>query len=46
MKKFIYLNSNKSGIGDRLMDLILVYTYSQYLNCERLYLTWNEEPTV
>ena len=41
MKKFIYKNSNKSGIGDRLFDLILVYTYSKYLNCNNLYLNWH-----
>jgi hypothetical protein len=40
---FIYKNSNKSGIGDRLMDLILVYTYSKYLNCNNLFLHWHEE---
>jgi|LakMenEpi03Aug12_release.lakeMendotaPanAssembly.Ray.scaffolds.fasta_scaffold173929_2 hypothetical protein len=43
MKNFIYLNSNKSGIGDRLMDLILVYTYSKYLNCNNIYLSWTED---
>ena len=43
MKPFIYTNSNRSGIGDRLMDLILVYTYSQYLKCDRLYLHWAED---
>jgi hypothetical protein len=41
MKKFIYRNPNKSGIGDRLLDLILVYTYSKYLNCSSLYLNWH-----
>jgi hypothetical protein len=40
MKKFIYKNSNKSGIGDRLLDLILVYTYSKYLECDYLFLNW------
>ena len=37
---FIYSNSNLSGIGDRLFDLILVYTYSKYLNYDKLYLNW------
>lgn len=42
-KKFIYLNSNKSGIGDRVFDIILIYTYSQYLNCDGgMYLHWTE----
>ena len=42
MKNFIYTNSNLSGIGDRLMDIILVYTYSQYLECDNLYLEWRK----
>jgi hypothetical protein len=37
---FIYYNSNLSGIGDRLFDLILVYTYAKYIKCNKLYLTW------
>jgi hypothetical protein len=37
---FLYNNSNLSGIGDRLFDLILVYTYSKYLNYDKLYLSW------
>jgi hypothetical protein len=37
---FIYNNSNLSGIGDRLFDLILVYTYAKYLNYNNIYLTW------
>ena len=40
---FIYLNSNKSGIGDRIHDLILIYTYSQYIKCDKLYLNWTED---
>ena len=38
--KFLYLKFNKSGIGDRLFDLILVYTYSKYLNHDKIYLCW------
>lgn len=34
--------SNRSGIGDRIMDIILMYTFAQHLNCE-LYLLWNDE---
>ena len=41
MKKFIYKNSNSSGIGDRLFDLILIYTYSKYLQCDYLFLNWH-----
>jgi hypothetical protein len=37
---FIYLNSNKSGIGDRIHDIMLAYTYSQYMKCEKIYLHW------
>jgi hypothetical protein len=40
---FIYLNSNKSGIGDRIHDLILIFTYSQYMKCDKLYLNWTED---
>lgn len=43
MKNFIYINSNKSGIGDRLLDLFLVYSYSEYLNYDKLYLHWTED---
>ena len=34
------MNSNLSGIGDRLLDIILIYTYAQYLKCDNLYLEW------
>jgi hypothetical protein len=37
---FIYLNSNRSGLGDRLFDLILIYTYAKYLGCNKIYLNW------
>lgn len=37
---FIYKNSNGSGIGDRLFDLLLVYNYSKYLGCNKLFLNW------
>ena len=37
---FLYLKPNLSGIGDRLFDLILIYTYSKYLNCDKLFLHW------
>ena len=42
MRNFIYKNSNRSGIGDRLFDLILVYTYCKYLKYDKLYLNWDE----
>jgi hypothetical protein len=42
-KDFIYLNSNKSGIGDRLTDLILISTYSLYLGCKKIFLHWVED---
>jgi hypothetical protein len=41
--KFLYLKPNKSGIGDRLLDLILVYTYSKYLKYNELYLCWQTD---
>ena len=40
MKKFIYSNSNLSGIGDRLLDLMLVLTYANYLGYDEIYLHW------
>lgn len=40
MKKFIYSNSNLSGIGDRLLDIILVLTYANYLDYREIYLHW------
>ena len=40
MKKFIYSNSNLSGIGDRLLDIILVLTYANYLDYNKIYLFW------
>lgn len=43
LKKFIYVNSNKSGIGDRLLDIMLIYTYSKYLKCDNMYLCWHED---
>ena len=42
MKALIYLKSNMSGIGDRLVDLMMIYTYSKYLNCDKVYLHWEE----
>ena len=46
MRNFIYKNSNRSGIGDRLFDLMLVYTYCKYLKCDKLYLHWDENNSV
>ncbi len=40
---FIYLNSNRSGIGDRLIDLILVYTFAKFNGYNNIYLTWIED---
>ena len=40
MKSCIYTNSNLSGIGDRLFDIIQVYSFAKYIGCEKLYLEW------
>ena len=40
---FIYQNSNISGIGDRLIDVILIYTYCKFLNYNKCYLNWIED---
>lgn len=37
---FLYLNSNLSGIGDRIHDIILAYTYSKYIGCNKFYFHW------
>jgi hypothetical protein len=37
---FIYLNSNLSGIGDRLFDIILLYTFAKFIGCNNFYLNW------
>jgi hypothetical protein len=37
---FIYANSNLSGIGDRICDIILIFTYAKYINCDYLYVAW------
>ena len=40
-KKLIYFISNRSGIGDRMMDIILMYTFADCLNAD-LYLNWSD----
>ena len=40
---FIYLNSNRSGLGDRLFDLILVYTYAKFLGFNKFFIHWTED---
>jgi len=37
---FIYLNSNLSGIGDRLFDIILLYSFAKFIGCNNFYLNW------
>jgi len=36
----VYEKSNLSGIGDRLLDLILVYTYAKMNKYENIFLNW------
>jgi hypothetical protein len=38
--KLIYLNPPDSGLGDRLLDILLIYAYSLYKSCTGLYLSW------
>ena len=40
-KKLIYFISNRSGIGDRMMDIILMYTFANCFNAD-LYLNWSD----
>lgn len=37
---FIYCNSNLSGIGDRLFDIILLYSFAKFIGCNNFYLNW------
>lgn len=37
----IYYNAPDSGLGDRLLDIILLYSYSKLLQCDKLYLHWS-----
>jgi len=40
-KKLNYILSNKSGIGDRMMDIILMYTFANFIDT-KLYLNWSD----
>lgn len=38
--RFVYANINLSGIGDRIVDLILLYTFARLKGYERFYVEW------
>jgi len=40
VNNFIYKNPPDSGLGDRLLDIITLYSYSQFLNYKNFYLHW------
>lgn len=40
MKVCIWENTTKSGIGDRLQDILLVLSYSRYHKCDKLLMKW------
>lgn len=40
MINFIYINPPDSGLGDRLLDIILLYSYSILLKCSDFYVHW------
>lgn len=40
MEHFIYTTLPDSGLGDRLLDLINVYVYSQMLGYKKFYIEW------
>lgn len=40
MKVCIWENTTKSGIGDRLIDILLVLSYSRYHECDKLLMKW------
>lgn len=40
MKVCIWEDTTKSGIGDRLIDILLVLSYSRYHECNKLLMKW------
>lgn len=40
MKVCIWEKTTKSGIGDRLIDILLVLSYSRYHECDKLLMKW------
>ena len=44
MENFVYKNLPDSGLGDRLLDLINVYVYSQVLGYKNFYVEWKYGP--
>jgi hypothetical protein len=38
--KLLYLNPPDSGLGDRLLDILLLYSYALYKCCSGVYLHW------
>jgi len=39
----IYINTPDSGLGDRILDIMTIYSYSKILNCNNLYVYWKYE---
>jgi|TARA_B110000483_G_C18183068_1_gene537809 hypothetical protein len=44
MQNFVYKTLPDSGLGDRLLDLINVYTYSEILGYKNFYVEWKYGP--
>lgn len=40
---FYYINPPDSGLGDRLLDIFTIYSYSKFLKCDKVYVYWNYE---
>ena len=40
MVALIYINPPDSGLGDRLLDIMLLYSFSVLLNCTDFYVHW------
>jgi len=45
MKKLNYIMSNRSGIGDRMMDIMLMYTFANFIDA-KLYLNWSDSEKI
>ena len=43
--KLIYVNPPVTGLGDRLLDLILLYSFSILIGCDSVYMHWVYDPT-
>jgi hypothetical protein len=43
LENFIYKNPPDAGLGDRILDIITLYSYSELLNYKNFYVYWSVE---